>query len=135
MKWVVFLRAVNVGKANRCQPASIAKDLAKFGVINIGAVGARSRKSSVFWMRKNKRHRRKQRLLNFVDLVFKRQVHNRIRVPCVPLCMDLSSYWFRLSIGSIVTFAEPSTFKASTPESILPMTMMPGSEIFSPSLR
>src|SRR5437879_6473374 len=39
MKWVVFLRAVNVGKANRCQPASIAKDLAKFGVINIGAVG------------------------------------------------------------------------------------------------
>src|SRR5437763_8166824 len=39
MHWVVFLRAVNVGRANRCQPASIAKDLAKFGVINIGAVG------------------------------------------------------------------------------------------------
>ena len=39
MASVVFLRAVNVGKANRCQPASIAKDLAKFGVINIGAVG------------------------------------------------------------------------------------------------
>jgi hypothetical protein len=35
----VFLRAVNVGKANRCQPASIAKELAKFGVVNIGAVG------------------------------------------------------------------------------------------------
>src|SRR6478752_5609376 len=39
MPWVVFLRAVNVGKANRCQPAAIAKQLAKFGVVNIGAVG------------------------------------------------------------------------------------------------
>jgi uncharacterized protein (DUF1697 family) len=39
MKWVVFLRAVNVGGANRCQPAVLAKQLAKFGVINIGAVG------------------------------------------------------------------------------------------------
>jgi uncharacterized protein (DUF1697 family) len=36
---VVFLRAVNVGKANRCQPAVLAKQLEKFGVINIGAVG------------------------------------------------------------------------------------------------
>jgi len=36
---VVFLRAVNVGGANRCQPTSIAKQLSKFGVINIGAVG------------------------------------------------------------------------------------------------
>jgi uncharacterized protein (DUF1697 family) len=39
MPWVVFLRAVNVGGANRCQPALIAKELAKFGVVNIGAVG------------------------------------------------------------------------------------------------
>jgi len=39
MRWVVFLRAVNVGGTNRCQPASIAKQLAKFGVLNIGAVG------------------------------------------------------------------------------------------------
>jgi uncharacterized protein (DUF1697 family) len=39
MRWVVFLRAVNVGGTNRCQPAQIAKQLAKFGVINIGAVG------------------------------------------------------------------------------------------------
>jgi len=39
VKSVVFLRAVNVGTANRCQPAIIAKQLAKFGVINIGAVG------------------------------------------------------------------------------------------------
>src|SRR5206468_8044630 len=39
MRWVVFLRAVNVGKANRCQPAQIAKELAKFGFVNIGAVG------------------------------------------------------------------------------------------------
>jgi len=39
MRWVVFLRAVNVGGANRCRPALIAKELAKFGVVNIGAVG------------------------------------------------------------------------------------------------
>ena len=39
MRWVVFLRAVNVGGANRCQPALIAKQLVKFGVVNIGAVG------------------------------------------------------------------------------------------------
>src|SRR6266404_6501870 len=39
MAWVVFLRAVNVGGANRCQPARIAKQLSKFGVVNIGAVG------------------------------------------------------------------------------------------------
>src|SRR4029077_18473713 len=39
MRWVVFLRAVNVGKANRCQPAQIAKEPAKFGLVNIGAVG------------------------------------------------------------------------------------------------
>jgi uncharacterized protein (DUF1697 family) len=39
MRWVVFLRAVNVGKANRCQPAVIASQLSKFNVINIGAVG------------------------------------------------------------------------------------------------
>ena len=39
MRWVVFLRAVNVGGANRCQPAAIAKQLVKFGVVNIGAVG------------------------------------------------------------------------------------------------
>jgi uncharacterized protein (DUF1697 family) len=39
MPSVVFLRAVNVGKANRCQPALIAKQLSKFGIVNIGAVG------------------------------------------------------------------------------------------------
>jgi len=39
MRWVVFLRAVNVGKRNRCQPAVIASQLSKLGVINIGAVG------------------------------------------------------------------------------------------------
>ena len=36
---MVFLRAVNVGKTNRCQPAVITKQLSKFGVVNIGAVG------------------------------------------------------------------------------------------------
>jgi uncharacterized protein (DUF1697 family) len=39
MRWVVFLRAVNVGGANRCQPTLLAKQLAEFGVVNIGAVG------------------------------------------------------------------------------------------------
>ena len=39
MRWVVFLRAINVGGANRCRPAQIAQQLAKFGVVNIGAVG------------------------------------------------------------------------------------------------
>jgi uncharacterized protein (DUF1697 family) len=39
MPSVVFLRAVNVGGANRCQPAAIAKQLARFRIINIGAVG------------------------------------------------------------------------------------------------
>ena len=39
MASVIFLRAVNVGGTNRCQPALIAKQLAKFGVVNIGAVG------------------------------------------------------------------------------------------------
>lgn len=39
MALVVFLRAVNVGGANRCQPALIARQLARFDLINIGAVG------------------------------------------------------------------------------------------------
>ena len=39
MPSAVFLRAVNVGKANRCQPASIAKQLSRFAAVNIGAVG------------------------------------------------------------------------------------------------
>ena len=39
MPSVVFLRAVNVGTANRCRPAEIAKTLWKFDVVNIGAVG------------------------------------------------------------------------------------------------
>jgi uncharacterized protein (DUF1697 family) len=39
MPSVVFLRAVNVGTANRCRPADIAKELAKYDVVNIGAVG------------------------------------------------------------------------------------------------
>ena len=39
MPSVVFLRAVNVGGANRCRPAMIAKGLPQFRVINVGAVG------------------------------------------------------------------------------------------------
>ena len=39
MQWVVFLRGVNVGGANLCRPAELAKQLAKFGVVNVGAVG------------------------------------------------------------------------------------------------
>src|ERR1700751_4206347 len=38
MASVVFLRAVNVG-TNQCQPALIAKQLSRFGVVNIGAAG------------------------------------------------------------------------------------------------
>jgi uncharacterized protein (DUF1697 family) len=39
MASVVFLRAANVGKHNRFQPAILARKLAKFGIVNIGAVG------------------------------------------------------------------------------------------------
>jgi uncharacterized protein (DUF1697 family) len=39
MASVVFLRAANVGKHNRFQPSVLAKELARFGMINIGAVG------------------------------------------------------------------------------------------------
>jgi uncharacterized protein (DUF1697 family) len=39
MAWVVFIGAVNFGGGKRCQPATIAKQLARFGVVNIGAVG------------------------------------------------------------------------------------------------
>ena len=39
MKWVVFLRGVNVGGANLCKPAQLAKQLKKFDIVNIGAVG------------------------------------------------------------------------------------------------
>src|SRR6266850_6569746 len=39
MPSVVFLRAVNVGGTNQCQPARIAKQLARLDIINIGAVG------------------------------------------------------------------------------------------------
>jgi uncharacterized protein (DUF1697 family) len=39
MRWVVFLRAVNVGGNNLCRPAVLAKELSKFGIVNIGAVG------------------------------------------------------------------------------------------------
>src|SRR5262250_629548 len=39
MSSVVFLRGVNVGGANLCRPALLAKQLNRFGVVNIGAVG------------------------------------------------------------------------------------------------
>jgi uncharacterized protein (DUF1697 family) len=39
MLWVVFLRAVNVGGTNLCRPALLAKQLRRFDVVNIGAVG------------------------------------------------------------------------------------------------
>lgn len=39
MASVVFLRAINVGGANLCKPAQLAKQLKKFDVVNIGAVG------------------------------------------------------------------------------------------------
>ena len=39
MASVVFLRAVNVGGTNRCRPAELVKQLKKFDLVNIGAVG------------------------------------------------------------------------------------------------
>lgn len=39
MSAVVFLRGVNVGGANLCKPAQLAKQLAQFDIVNIGAVG------------------------------------------------------------------------------------------------
>ena len=39
MASVAFLRAINVGQTNRCQPAAIAKQLARFDVVNLGAAG------------------------------------------------------------------------------------------------
>jgi uncharacterized protein (DUF1697 family) len=36
---VVFLRGINVGGANLCKPAQLAKQLSKFDIVNIGAVG------------------------------------------------------------------------------------------------
>lgn len=39
MSSIVFLRGVNVGRHNRCQPALIAKELTRFDIVNVGAVG------------------------------------------------------------------------------------------------
>jgi uncharacterized protein (DUF1697 family) len=39
MSSVVFLRGVNVGGANLCRPTQLTKQLSRFGVVNIGAVG------------------------------------------------------------------------------------------------
>ena len=39
MASVVFLRAANVGTHNRFQPSVLTKQLARFGVVNVGAVG------------------------------------------------------------------------------------------------
>lgn len=39
MASVVFLRGINVGGANLCKPAQLAKNLSKFDIVNIGAVG------------------------------------------------------------------------------------------------
>jgi hypothetical protein len=46
MRRGVSHQAVNFGKANRCQSALMTKQLVKFGVIYIGAVGT-------FWGREN----------------------------------------------------------------------------------
>jgi uncharacterized protein (DUF1697 family) len=39
MASVVFFRAINVGGHQTCQPAKLAKELAEFDVVNIGAAG------------------------------------------------------------------------------------------------
>ena len=39
MAWVVFLRGVNVGGHKAFRPSVLAKDLAEFDVVNVGAAG------------------------------------------------------------------------------------------------
>jgi uncharacterized protein (DUF1697 family) len=39
MALVVFLRGVNVGSHKRCLPAQLARDLAAFDLVNVGAAG------------------------------------------------------------------------------------------------
>ena len=39
MAWVVFLRGVNVGGHKAFRPSAVAKDLAEFDVVNVGAAG------------------------------------------------------------------------------------------------
>ena len=39
MAWVVFLRGVNVGGHKAFRPSSVARDLAEFDVVNVGAAG------------------------------------------------------------------------------------------------
>src|SRR6185503_11847832 len=39
MAWVVFFRAVNVGGYQKFQPSVVARQLAEFGVTNVGAAG------------------------------------------------------------------------------------------------
>src|SRR4051794_408506 len=39
MAWVVFLRGVNVGGRRTFQPTALAKELADFDVVNVGAAG------------------------------------------------------------------------------------------------
>jgi uncharacterized protein (DUF1697 family) len=39
MAWVVFLRGVNVGRHKAFSPSAVAKELADFGGVNVGAAG------------------------------------------------------------------------------------------------
>ena len=39
MAWVVFLRGVNVGGHKAFRPSALAKELAGFGAVNVGAAG------------------------------------------------------------------------------------------------
>jgi uncharacterized protein (DUF1697 family) len=39
MSTVIFFRAVNVGGKQKLQPANLARELAEFGIVNIGAAG------------------------------------------------------------------------------------------------
>ena len=47
MASVVFFRAVNVGLHQRFSPATLAKELSKLGVVNIGAAGTFAVKSNI----------------------------------------------------------------------------------------
>jgi hypothetical protein len=55
--------------------------------------------------------------------------------PGRPLPAPVLSQTLQLLTASTVTLTDPGTLKASTPKSILPIRMMPGSGICSPSFR
>ncbi len=125
MASVVFVRAMNVGGANQCKPAAIAKQLKKFDIVNIGAVGTFvvrakvsesalraaiakklsfkceimivSAKSIVDLAKKNPFARQAQGpdITRFVSVLHKRPQ----KLPTLPLCLPPEKEWLLKIIG------------------------------------